>query len=301
MLFRSLSVIAGVGVVLLAVTIIGSSIFSPAFFGMAQPLLQVVNAVYNAVVSILASVLLFIFTPLFLLANWWFSRHAVIIPQVRQNGVCNSNTSASGTPTSHPVPRPSACNPHPLSASDAAGYTAFLTVLTRVLLPALILLALILLIRWAWRRRKKIHLALNRKSGDVHESVWSWRLFWGQLRSVLWALFGRFFPKHASDGNAQQEEELSASPAARTIREIYRALLKKAASRGQIRKRDETPHEFQSRLDQYEPQNEPQLGLLTEAYALTRYGGGVPSEPELLTIRQFWNELDQKWEVAPHQ
>ncbi|MGH2509667.1 MAG: DUF4129 domain-containing protein, partial [Ktedonobacteraceae bacterium] len=108
------------------------------------------------------------------------------------------------------------------------------------------------------------------------------------------------FPKHASEDQGQQREEMSISPAARTIREIYRALLKKSASRGQIRKRDETPHEFQFRLDQHDAQNEPQLGLLTNAYAQTRYGGNVPNEHELAVIQQFWSELEQKWEATPN-
>ncbi|HEY3993116.1 MAG TPA: DUF4129 domain-containing protein, partial [Ktedonobacteraceae bacterium] len=80
--------------------------------------------------------------------------------------------------------------------------------------------------------------------------------------------------------------------------EIYRALLKKAASIGYVRRRNETPHEFQQRLNRLHPSsNEPQLGSITEAYTLTRYGGNAPSEFDLASTRRSWDELKQKWET----
>ncbi len=301
-----LSIITGVGAALLAITLIGGTVFSPAFFNSAQPVLRVANTVYSALIAVLGRILLFIFTPIYGLFAWIFKLFGANPPVINRIGVCRFNPLPTGvasapqaTPPPHAPPPPAACTQHPLAVQGTSGYTEFITILTKFLLPALILLVLILLVRWALRKRRKLRLALNRKGGDVHESVWSWSLFWGQLRGILLALFGRFLPKNASEENGQQSEEMAASPAARSIREIYRALLKKAASRGQIRKRDETPHEFQYRLDEREPENEPQLGMLTEAYALTRYGGGVPNEHELVTIRQGWHELDRKWEAAP--
>ena len=90
-------------------------------------------------------------------------------------------------------------------------------------------------------------------------------------------------------------EEIKGEPAARSIREIYRALLKKAAGRGYPRKRFETPYEFKQRLDEKVPLAEPQLEVITEAYAFTRYGGDVPDEAQLAQVRSKWVELDQKW------
>jgi hypothetical protein len=71
--------------------------------------------------------------------------------------------------------------------------------------------------------------------------------------------------------------------------------LKKAAYRGYGRKKDETPYEFKQRLDDKVPLAEPQLEVITEAYALTRYGGNVPDEAEVAHIRGVWAQLDQKW------
>ena len=90
-------------------------------------------------------------------------------------------------------------------------------------------------------------------------------------------------------------EEIKGEPAARSIREIYRAFLKKAARRGYPRKRFETPNEFKQRLDEKVPLAEPQLEMITGAYALTRYGGDVPDDAQLELVRRKWVELDQKW------
>ncbi len=90
-------------------------------------------------------------------------------------------------------------------------------------------------------------------------------------------------------------EEIKGEPAARSIREIYRAFLKKAARHGYPRRRFETPYEFKQRLDEKVPLTEPQLEMITEAYAFTRYGGDVPDEAQLAQIRSNWVELDRKW------
>lgn len=270
-----LSVITGVGLVLLLLTIIGGSIFSPAFFSTLQPAWQAISTIYDGFVSLLSQLAILLITPLFLLATWLFSHIPDQLPAIKQQ---------------QPVgPNPKHLSQNPISPNAILA--------AKIVLPLLIILALVLLVAWALHKRKQIRISLNRRGGDIRESIWSWGLFWSQLRGMLRAFLARLFPKRASDA-AMQLEEIYIPPAARTIREIYRALLHKAASRGQIRKRDETPHEFQFRLDQHDPQNEPQLGILTNAYALTRYGGNVPTEHELATLQQFWNELEQKWEVA---
>jgi hypothetical protein len=107
----------------------------------------------------------------------------------------------------------------------------------------------------------------------------------------------RLFPQRATQEEKSEswEDIKEGEPAARTMREIYRALLKKAAYRGYARKKDETPHEFRQRLDEKVPLTEPQLEVITEAYALTRYGGNVPDEAEVAHVRGVWTELDQKW------
>ena len=109
-------------------------------------------------------------------------------------------------------------------------------------------------------------------------------------------LFGRFLHRDTpAEDTVGAPEEIKGEPAARSIREIYRAFLKKAAGRGYSRKRFETPNEFKQRLDEKVPLAEPQLEVITQAYTLTRYGGDVPDEAQLELVRRKWTELDQKW------
>jgi len=164
-----------------------------------------------------------------------------------------------------------------------------------ILLPILFIALMVFLIRWTLRRRS-VRRGINRRNQDVHESMWSWSLFWMQIRAMLHTLFARFFRRNATiEVAGVAPEEIKGEPAARSIREIYRTLLKKAASRGYLRKRFETPYEFKQRLDENVPFAEPQLEVITEAYTLTRYGGDVPDEAELGLVRSKWVELDQKW------
>jgi hypothetical protein len=154
---------------------------------------------------------------------------------------------------------------------------------------------MVMLIRWTLRRRR-VRKRVNRQNQDVHESLWSWSLFWMQFKAILYALFARFIHREtATEDVVVVTEGIQAEPAVRSIREIYRAFLKKAAGRGFPRKRFETPYEFKQRLDEKVPVAEPQLEVITEAYALARYSGDVPDEAQLELVRKEWFELDQKW------
>jgi hypothetical protein len=273
-----LSVISIVGLVLLAITIIGGIFFNLTFFQTLQPVGRALLVVYNGLISVLSTIMAFIAIPFFWLATWFFSHFPDTFPTLKKPAGVGSNPKILRT----------------ISPSSPA-----IVLTVKFLIPLLILLVLVLLVRVALRRRKRVRALLHRKGGDVHESVWSWGLFWRQFKAFWWSFFQRLFPhsQHTASPDAQIEET-NIPPAARTVREIYRALLKKAASYGQIRKRDETPREFQQRLDARLPESEPNLGLLTEVYALTRYGGVVPDESELASLRNSWQELEQKWDQA---
>lgn len=272
-----LSVITGVGLVLLILTLFGGSFFSAAFFNSLQPIGQVLSIAYNWLVMAFSLIAVWIVTPFLWLLTWWFSHFS--FQAIRPNQPQSNVKPPSRVP--------------PLSSTSPV-----IVHVVQIVLPLLILLVLILLLRLALRRRKRLRIALNRKGGDIHENIWSWSLFWNQLKAFWHSFFQRFFPKRAEEKQKQVAEEMPAEPAARTIREIYRALLKKAAIHGHIRKRDETPHEFQQRLDLHNSQNEPQLGQLTEAYTLTRYGGAIPNDFEVAVLQRSWSELEQKWEMS---
>lgn len=272
-----LSVITGVGLALLIITLLGGIFFSPTFFTSVQPLWKLAGSFYDLLARGLSQLIVWIVTPFFALFSLIFRR-----------GFAQVNK-----PTS-PVARKGLQHPLP-----PVGTSPGFALAGKILLPLLILLIIGLVLYLALRRRKRLRVAILRKDGDIHESVWSWQLFWSQVSAFFLSIFRRLFPGKAlnDEERAQQAEELALPPAARTIREIYRALLKKAALRGHPRSRTETPREFQRRLDEFEPQSEPQLGQLTETYALTRYGGATLNEYELSTARRAWNELEQKWEM----
>src|SRR5262249_12572272 len=138
-------------------------------------------------------------------------------------------------------------NPNPSTALDT--FFVFLIPILKVVLPIAIILLMFLLIRWALRRRR-VQLVAKRQEEEVRESLWSWSLFWAQLKEFLRALFGRFFSRRPAEKQDQAGLQIiEGGPTARSIREIYRLLLKQAAGRGYARKRDETPYEFEQRLN----------------------------------------------------
>lgn len=265
------------GAILLLVTLLlGGSLFT----GMQQALAPVWAAIvvaYGWLAQALTVIISIISIPFFWLAELWLTLFPPHLPDIKQPA------GKAGTQKRIP-PRLDTTSP-------------LFILFIKILLPLLLLLGLFLLIRWTLRRRQRVQVKRGQRSGDVHESVWSWQLFWLQFRTFWRLLFARFFPHSAKTEEAPLAvEEITGEPAARTIREIYRALLKKAAFRGYARKRDETPYEFQERLNERVPLVEPQLAVITESYALTRYGGNVPDESEVARVRSMWNELDSKWE-----
>src|SRR5207249_4800762 len=132
--------------------------------------------------------------------------------------------------------------------------------IVKILLPILIVVLAIIIIRLALRLRRT---RLTRQNDDdVRESLWSWSLFWTQLKAFLYALFGRFLPHRTPQLAGQTASQAIQGPAAvRNIREIYRAFLKRTATRGYARKKDETPYEFWHRLNGTTPLSEPAVGV----------------------------------------
>jgi hypothetical protein len=274
----TLSIITGVGLALLVITLLSIAVFTPTFFASFQPLWSFFSSAYDLLVRAFSQLVVWILTPVYWLLSWWSSHFSV--------GRLNIRPTTGIRPPDRRLLPPASASPGVLLAA-------------KILLPLLILLLLGLLVYLAVRRRRRLRIALSLKGGDIHESVWSWQLFLSQLQAFWRGLLQHLFPRHASsDGEHPVLTPTDETPAVRTIREMYRALLQKAASRGHRRKRDETPYEFEQRVLLHEPGSEPQLGLLTEAYVLARYGGMPPAEPELEVARRHWQELEQRWETS---
>lgn len=264
-----------IGGVLLLLSWLIETFASSSILVETQQFFNLLGAAYNVFVRGLAYVLVFLATPFFWLFEWWTSRFPPQLPKIQHVG---------GRPLPpkplHPAPPPQ----------------LLIEPFLRVIVPILILLAIIIVVRLLLRRRRRVQLVARKRREEVRESLWSWSLFWAQLKALLHLLFGRFLPKKAIEEQAQVETgDLPTEPTARSIREIYRLLLRHAASRGYPRKRDETPDEFKQRLHKHVPQGESQLATVTQAYNATRYGGVVPDEAEVGRVRQEWGVLEQRW------
>ncbi len=272
-----LFVISSLGVVLLVAAWIADTVGNPALLAQTFQLFQWVGVVYNWLIAAFGVLAVIVTAPLFWLLTWYESLFPPHLPPVSPNSSNNGRTGLT--------------NPAHLSALPP-----FIVPFVRVLIPILLLLAAYLLLRWVLRRRRRTRIKLRKRVMEIHESVWSWRLFLAQLRGLLLAFWHRFFPPRAV---AEEEQTLlddrKAAPTVRNIREMYRAMLKRAAGRGYSRLRIETPYEFQQRLDGRTPLASPHITPITDAYTAIRYGDIVPDEAEVARLRHEWGELERQW------
>ena len=269
-------VIASLGLIFLLVAILVSSTVNPSFIQALAPVGAALARAYDWLVGVVAGLAVIIATPFF----WLVYLYTRLFPPKPK-----SNPSQGRPPKA------------PKSLVHTPPEAGALVPFVKIILPILLLLLIFFLIWWALRRRRRIRVGAQQQRGDVHESLWSWSLFWSQFKAMLRSLLARLFPRAATaeDDRAARAEQIQGEPAARSIREIYRAFLKKAANRGYSRRKHETPYELKQRIDEKVSLVEPQLEVITEAYALTRYGGAAPDEAQLEIVRNNWVELDQKW------
>jgi uncharacterized protein DUF4129 len=245
---------------------------SPTTLAEIHLAMRPIGLAYDWLVSAIAYIIIILLTPIF----WLISQlHLKMqLPRIK-SPIQNGNLQRYHKP----VPTPEA-----LLVTIA---------ILKIVLPLLIVGLLLLLIRFALRRRR---VMLTRwQEGDVHESLWSWMLFWAQLKAMLLAFWLRLFPRRTT---AKEKVTASASlqgeSMARSIREIYRVLLRWAANQGYPRTKYETPYEFQMRLHEHLPQVEPELGAVTEAYTEIRYGEIVPEVSKVVHVQRAWVNLQQK-------
>jgi len=100
----------------------------------------------------------------------------------------------------------------------------------KIALPLLFVLFAVLVMRRLLRYRRRARLVINQRSRETRESLWSWRLLWTQVKALLLLLLKPFLRRRRPRGKAQAApDDLPAAPSARTLREIYRLLLRRAA------------------------------------------------------------------------
>ena len=273
-----LGIIAIFGGILLLLSLLVGAIASPAFLADAQRIFTPIVLIYNVLANIIALVLTLLITPIIWLLNLFHFRLKEPNIQARTSQVL--------------------CKQHPNSVQCAklppsqGSFDPLFVLTIKILLPVLVIVLLILIVRLLMRRRR---ISVTRRAAEIHESLWSWGLFWTQMRALLRAIWLRLFPQLVGETDKlESENDVSAEPAARSVREVYRAMLLWATQRGYPRKRDETPYEFRTRLRTNLPFTEPEVSTVTEAYTAIRYGRVVPSEAEVAHIQQAWQQLQRK-------
>ncbi|MDQ2717542.1 MAG: DUF4129 domain-containing protein, partial [Chloroflexota bacterium] len=241
---RSIFTMMGiVCVALLIVVLTVGSVASPAFLGDVQRAFAPLGALYDLLVSIFAHILTFLITPIInVLQSLHFKTAPIRVPRVPRQPVGGHHGAAT-----------------PQIAIIAGSILAILALL-------MLIVALSSLVTWSLRRRRS-RVVRRRNEDELHVSLWSWSLFWTQVRAFLRALLGFLLPRSKSNGQQGVDQQpITGAPAVRSVREIYRALLKLAGGRGYPRKREETPNEFKMRLDERTLLAAPELATITEAY-----------------------------------
>ncbi len=163
-----------------------------------------------------------------------------------------------------------------------------------IALLLLFMLAIILLvIKFVrlWRKRDR-----QLRRWEIHESLWSWSLFWEQCKGFIAPLITfLMFYKLRRKGRQHFGKQDSYVLAADDVHKIYRSLLTFAARQGYPRANYETPYEFRLRLTQHYPLIEPQLTLITDVYVKIRYGASTSVRNDATDIQYAWAELEQNW------
>ena len=211
-----LGIITAFGALLLLISLLVGTFASPAFLADAQRIFEPVAIVYTAIANVIAFVMTLLITPIILLLNLFHFR--LKDPKLQ-------------TPTSKVF-----CQQHPHAtqciqyAPSQSSFNPLLVLVIKILLPVLVLVLLLLIVRLLLRRRR---ISGTRRALEIHESLWSWELFWTQVKAFFRALWLRLFPQQMGATQIQDSEgDIVNEPTARSIREVYRAMLRWAIQRG---------------------------------------------------------------------
>lgn len=254
-------------------------IASPSLLTALLQSLSPIGIIYTWLSYILAGVAVIILAPMFwLLQTMGFK---VQRPKMRPY---QSPLQAADMPT----------QPH--TTTPPASVTTSATVAGIILLVALLILAITLTIVLL-RRYRKIQL---RTEMENYENLWSWELFWSQVKSFcysLWlGLFARQHEQHELTVTTQPKRSKVKGEIAYDVRSIYRAFLEWAAARDIWRHGDETPAEYKRRVDQELALAliEPETRVVTEIYNMARYGQQPADAEEVAQMYASWQNLQHK-------
>jgi hypothetical protein len=137
--------------------------------------------------------------------------------------------------------------------------------------------------------------AFGRAEAPLVEETWESResvASLAELRRWWEALFTKLRKRleKASERGYAPAELLRKPSSALAIRMIYRELLRLMAEFGFPRRPWETPYEYLKVLEEAFPSVRTELGFITEAYVMARYGADFPSLDMLMEVRRNWEK-----------
>jgi hypothetical protein len=151
-----------------------------------------------------------------------------------------------------------------------------------VMILSLVLLAI-------WRITSQIFAWMRRKAGDTggeSESLkvsfwqdclnWWKRMFSGMLRIIR---RGAALPQTGITSEAS------------SVRQIYSQWLRRMASAGYPRRKEQTPLEYQSGVEDLFSRQKEAVNAITSEYMQVRYGGAAPSVQEIESMKEQWSIL----------
>lgn len=287
---RGLSFAIVISILIVLVVFSISSILSPKLLVDAQVPLQ---TIYQALVHLIAAVFAFVSFPFYWLLH--ALRLQTPLPITRTSDERIPGNSRQPPPPSPLLPPK---NQHPFHLLST-NFLAATQGLLEIFLPILLVAATIFLVIAFLRHRKQQREQVQQ---EKHESLWSWRRFCEQFKAFLLTLLSKFVSlfsrrKHVANDKSERivKEDTLLPPTQKSIREIYRAFMRRAESRGFPRQQSETPFEFRVRLSEQFPAAETQLRVITQAYTTVRYGNERVDAAQEEQVIHAWTELEQLW------
>jgi hypothetical protein len=254
-------------------------IASPSLLTALLQSLSAVGIIYTWLSYLFAGIAVIILAPVFwLLQTMGFKTQLPKMPQY------------------HPPLQAVSTATQPHTTTPPASVTTSATITGVILLVAILILAIFLTVVLL-RRYKKAQLRIETEN---YENLWSWELFWSQVRSLcrnLWlSLFARRREQQTLDNTTTPKRGKAKGEIAHDVRSIYRAFLEWAAARNIWRSSDETPSEYKHRVDQQLALAliEPETKVVTEIYNTARYGQQPAREEEVAQMYASWQNLQHK-------
>src|SRR5579872_321297 len=220
----------------------------------------------------------------------FYKSNSFIIPSLGKAKIPAPCRASCSAPVTHR-------NVAPVHQPSNSLLSSIIFVLFIILLLAIVVFAVLLVIRFIrrWRKREKVQ-----QRWELHESLWSWLLFWEQFKGFMHTLLKRLLaftmhPPHMTGNSIAMGRQATSI---HNIYEIYRSLLHYAANLGYPRANYETPNEFSVRLAQHYPLMESHLTMITSAYVTTRYAGTMLEPKDVSATYDAWAEVQQNWQLA---